>query len=281
MSNGLYYRPPTVEVEPSHLPIGTWIGNTCTPTNGPSLKVFAKQLVTIGTLMGKSSSSGVHVHGPTDSSKGLGSVVVGTLTTLGTVYLATNVNFTVTNLNAATTFLVDSYKGENRATFTFLNSDANGQKAIFKAVSPKQLPCVIEGFQGKIEVGPQMVGAEGEHNNDVFEKAETNWVFPIDTTAATPTEANPFGCGGSGVLDLKYAEGTLSVDLIGTKRLKPGRYPLLTCTSGGEALSASNWPLTITRNGVATTPEAQGIIVERSSTGVCLVVPKGTWIFLR
>ena len=281
-SSALYFRPPTVEDEPSLLPIVAWVGNAVTPTNGPSLKVFAKQTVTIGSFSASGANHGVHVYGPDKSEKGLGTVIVGTwASNLAKMYLATNVSFTVTNFNSAATILVDTYRSANHATFTFLNSDSNGKKAVFKAVSPKQLPCGIAGFEGKIEVGPQMVYCKGENGNALFEKSETAWTFPIDTAAATPEEANPNGCGGSGALDLKYASGTLAVDLTGDAMLKPGHYPLLTCTSGGEALSEANWPLTITRNGTPTTAQAEGIVVRRGAQGVELFVPRGLRIFIR
>ena len=78
--------------------------------------------------------------------------------------------------------------------------------------------------------------------------SEDAWTFPIDFGAASADEVNPNRCVGMGVLNVP-ATGTITVTNATASAASAGptrwtEYPLMTCTSGGEAFE--NWTVNFT-----------------------------------
>ncbi|MBR1588479.1 MAG: hypothetical protein IJ658_09165 [Kiritimatiellae bacterium] len=65
-------------------------------------------------------------------------------------------------------------------------------------------------------------------------------------------------------------------DVASADALPPGKWPLLTGTSGGEALSESAWPVTFAEG-----PRPWNFEVVRDATGVWLEVRAGTTVIIR
>ena len=224
-----------------------------TPTNGAAIKVYSGQTFSIGTLSG----TGVHV---LDSAGRAGNLVIGTASTSQNWYLPTNVNVTVSNFNPTATgqsIVFDTSHGNNQTVFAIKNANATARTWRMKAISPRMLPRRIEGFTGDLVLGPL---PQGDKQTTV---TENNWVFPFNSDLADP---NVNGCAGSGTLSVPPT-GSIRLVFSGTKPLRGGTYPLLTATSGGNALSASAWPVTV-EGSVPT-----GYEIVRDATGISLRIP--------
>lgn len=99
---------------------------------------------------------------------------------------------------------------------------------------------------------PRKILCMASKTNDVsLTVSESSWVFPIDLAAANADEANANRCEGVGILTVP-ATGTIEITNVTEDAAelpeKWTEYPLMTCSSGGEALSswqvnfAGDWP---------------------------------------
>ena len=120
------------------------------------------------------------------------------------------------------------------------------------------LPRHVQGLTGTLRVG------EGTMN--------PVWNFPFDPALDDPDLA---GCEGSGALEVP-ASGTLRLSFASSDALPIGKWPLLTGTSGGEALSEAAWPVVYAEG-----PRPLNFEIVRDSTGVWLHAFNGTTVIVR
>ena len=125
-------------------------------------------------------------------------------------------------------------------------------------MAPNVLPRHVRGFTGTLRVGP-------DTTNPV-------WDFPFDAALDDPDIA---GCEGSGTLVVP-ASGTLRLSFASADPLPVGKWPLLTATSGGDALTEAAWPVVYAEG-----PRPLNFEIVRDSTGVWLHAFNGTTVIVR
>ena len=107
--------------------------------------------------------------------------------------------------------------------------------------------------------------------------SENAWTFPIDLAATAADEVNPSRCEGVGSLSVP-ATGSIDISNVTDGEAafpdKWTEYPLMTCSSGGQALSgwqigfSGNWPTQLRKR------------IEVRSTGLYLLLKKQKGLML-
>ena len=97
----------------------------------------------------------------------------------------------------------------------------------------------------------------------------------IEVTLAALDDPDIAGCEGSGTLVVP-ASGTLRLSFASSRALPSGKWPLLTATSGGDALTEAAWPVVY-----ADGPRPLNFEIVRDSTGVWLQAFNGTTVLVR
>lgn len=250
--------------EDSYVPIGTLravkIMNVANKgLCGGKVRVYGKQTLDVAVLNGANvtSADGGIMFDDSKSNGGRTQLNVGSLEQTMQVYLSTNTAMTVTNIPANYSPTLNYYResGANRTTLKFVNGSTEG--TIVKGLSPSVLPRRIEGHAGTLSIG------EGAVN-------------PIWTISVDPDDADPVldGCEGTGVLSVP-ASGTIEIKNVSDKPLPKGIYPIVTCTSGGAALNASDWPVQLVN-----WRQGNGEII-RDDTGIRLKIHGGMIVIVR
>ena len=240
------------------MPVRKLVAQKIANNLGGTIGVYGQQTLDIGTLSGGSArkdGGGLRI---LDSAKGQTQINVGTFATSLELLLSTNTCLTVTNLASGVAPKFNYCRdaaGVNRTKLEFVNPSSEGTE--IAGASPSVLPRRIVNHAGTLSVGAGTTAP--------------TWRIYVD-----PSDADPVvnGCEGSGSLSVP-ASGTIEVVNTTGESLEPGTYPLLTCTSGGAALSESAWPVTFTgwRQG--------NMKIVRGDTGVWLKVSNGMTVLFR
>ena len=257
-SHGYYFNLKDADTAPTYVPIKTFAAQKIANNLGGTIYVYGKQTVDIETLKGgyaRKDGGGLRIM---DSTKGQTQLNVGTFSTALELLLSTNTCITVTNLANGVAPKFNYYRaatGINRTKLEFVNASSAGTEVV--GASPSVLPRRIVNHGGTLAVG-------------------AGTTAPAWTVYVDPSDDDPVinGCEGSGALSVP-ANGTIEVVNTTGASLAPGTYPVLTCTSGGAALSEAAWPVTLTG-------WKQGNMqVVRDDTGVWLKVSKGMTVLFR
>lgn len=257
-SHGYYFHLQGSDTQPTYVPIKTFAAQKIANNLGGTIYVYGQQTLDIGTLKGgyaRKDGGGLRI---VDSTKGQTQINVGTFSTALELLLSTNTCITVTNLASGISPKFNYYSaatGINRTKLEFINGSNAGTEIV--GASPSVLPRRIVNHVGTVAVGGGTTAPA--------------WTVLID-----PMDADPVinGCEGSGALTVP-ASGTIEIVNTTGDSLPGGLYPILTCTTGGAALSASAWPVTLTGWRQA------NLEVLRGETGIWLKVSKGTMVLLR
>ncbi len=252
-----YFQLPGYDSRPTYVPITQLKTTKAIGNKGCRVYTYAKQTIDVEKLSGaynKSDNGGIIF---VDSKKGQGQLNISNIANSVRICLYTNLNVTVTNVASGISPLFDycCTNAINRTTLAFTQS-CTPQTEV-RGVAPNVLPRHVRGLAGTLRVG------DGTTN--------PVWEFPFDATRDDPDIA---GCEGSGALVVP-ASGTLQLSFASSTMLPRGRWPLLTGTSGGEALSEEAWPVVY-----APGPRPANIQIVRDSTGVWLVADHGTKIIV-
>jgi len=243
--------------QPTYVPVKELKCTKVINNLGCSVYTYAQQTIDVEKLSGTghASDGGVVFY---DSPVGQGQLNIGTLANSVRMCLFTNLNVTVTNMSSGLSPIFDYWctNALNRTTLAFTQSCAAG--TVVRGVAPDVLPRHVRGLTGTLRVGAGT--------------SSPVWEFPFDASLDDPDLA---GCEGSGALDVP-ASGTLRLSFASADALPPGKWPLLTGTSGGEALSESAWPVTFAEG-----PRPWNFEVVRDATGVWLHVRAGTTVIVR
>ena len=239
-------------------------GATWTPSlskqkrGGSALGTCSNNTVRVRALSG----SGVHLRtsipgGATDEKPegayGPGNFEIGEITSATTIYVSSNANVTVTNVNKAMAVRYDTLAGcVNDATL-----DIKGACAASTVVAPDvaSLPARLTGFVGEVTIE---------------DTAEATWPITIDFARTAP---NHGGCDGSGTLVAAPAQGKITVAFEG-RDPTAGDYGLLRFTEGGDLLA--NWtietPTYYARHSVTPMKDATGLWLRVRRSGGVLIL---------
>lgn len=257
-SHGYHFQLQGYDTRPTYVPVRKLVAQKIANNLGGTIGVYGQQTLDIGTLSGGSArkdGGGLRI---LDSAMGQTQINVGTFATSLELLLGTNTCMTVTNLASGVAPKFNYCRdaaGVNRTKLEFVNASSSGTE--IAGASPSVLPRRIVNHAGTLSVGAGTTAPA--------------WRIYVD-----PSDADPVvnGCEGSGSLSVP-ASGTIEVVNTAGESLEPGTYPLLTCTSGGAALSESAWPVTFTgwRQG--------NMKIVRGDTGVWLKVSNGMTVLFR
>ncbi len=253
-----YFQLAGYDSQPTYVPVAELIPTKVINTRGCHVYTYAKQTIDVTKIScsyNLSNNGGIIFH---DSPAGQGQLNIGNLANSFRLCLYTNLNVTVTNVASGVSPLFDYWctNALNRTTLAFKNGSTAG--TVVRGVAPDVLPRHVQGLTGTLRVG---VGT----TNPV-------WNFPFDFALDDPDIA---GCEGSGTLDVP-ASGTLRVSFASSRALPKGKWPLLTGTSGGDALTEAAWPVVYAEG-----PRPLNFEIVRDSTGVWLQAFNGTTVLVR
>ena len=268
--SGWDYFPPTLfycpeaEGEPP-LSVGTvnakgadWYPNQSKQNRGGStLSTCSNNTVNVSSLQG----SGLHLRtvvpgrtndDPAEIDRGFGNFTFGAIDAAMTLYVSSNVNITVTNVNKATAFCYEvNSNGVNDAVLDIPGTCA---PSTLRASDVAMLPARVTGFVGEITL---------------TETAAKTYPITLDFSKDAP---NHGGCDGSGTLVAAPSAGAVEVTLTGGEP-KAGDYGLVRFTSGGDLLA--NWTVT-----APTFYQRHSVKVVKDGTGLWLKIRKGGLAFV-
>ena len=252
-----YFQLAGYDSQPTYVPVAELIPTKVINTRGCHVYTYAKQTIDVTKVScsyNLSSDGGIIFH---DSPAGQGQLNIGNLANSIRLCLYTNLNVTVTNVASAATPLFDYWctNALNRTTLAFTQSCTAG--TVVQGVAPDVLPRHVQGLAGTLRVGAGTT--------------DPVWNFPFDPALDDPDLA---GCEGSGALEVP-ASGTLRLSFASSDALPIGKWPLLTGTSGGEALSEAAWPVVYAEG-----PRPLNFEIVRDATGVWLHAFNGTTVLL-
>jgi len=219
--------------------------------HGNALGVYGDHAVHIGSLKTDANSpanaghvfSNTTVANNTRSVTGRGTVVVGTIPSASYFHLYDGVDFTVTNVAAATTFDFTAESNKvNSGTFTLVGTAAAGTK--FLARTPQMIPAAVTGFAGETEI------------------TGTVWNVLADFTdiaACARTVGADWTYAPTGVLRVAWTAGVPA----------PGRYTLLAFPAGSAVSDAAKWPAELAPG------RSENLALERTATELAVRVGEG------
>ena len=253
-----YFQLAGYDSQPTYVPVAELIPTKVINTRGCHVYTYAKQTIDVTKVScsyNLSSDGGIIFH---DSPAGQGQLNIGNLANSIRLCLYTNLNVTVTNVASGVSPLFDYWctNALNRTTLAFTQSCTAG--TVVQGVAPDVLPRHVQGLAGTLRVGAGTT--------------DPVWNFPFDPALDDPDLA---GCEGSGALEVP-ASGTLRLSFASSDALPIGKWPLLTGTSGGEALSEAAWPVVYAEG-----PRPLNFEIVRDATGVWLHAFNGTTVIVR
>ena len=224
---------------------------------GSTLSTCSNNTVNVSSLRG----SGLHlrtvvpggtVEDPAEIDRGFGNFTFGAIDAAMTLYVSSNVNITVTNVNKATAFRYEvNSNGVNDAVLDIPGTCA---PSTLRATDAAMLPARITGFVGEVAL---------------TETAAKTYPITLDFAKDAP---NHGGCDGAGTLVAAPSSGAVEVTLTGGEP-KAGDYGLVRFTSGGDLLA--NWTVT-----VPTFYQRHSVKVMKDDTGLWLKIRKGGMVLV-
>ena len=184
---------------------------------------------------------------------GPGNVIVGSIESALTLYVATNISFTVTNMTQAVAFKYDAESNSvNHAKLDVKGTMVAG--ASVTATDLYMLPSRIGGFtNGTI----RLTGAASLNEGRTYN-------IELDFDQGIDGLYNLNGCDGSGTLAAAPAAGTLNVTFKGENRPQKGRYAIFGCSAGGSLLDG--WTVNLARRAW----KGMAFELKRDETGIWL-----------
>lgn len=259
----LFYCPAAEEAPP--LSVGTlkadganwWPDKTKQRRQGSMLSTCSNHTVNVASLTG----AGLHLRtvvpagsndDPEEVDRGFGNFTFGAIDAAMTLYVSSNVNIAVTNVNKATAFRYEvCSNGVNDAVLDIFGACA---PSTLSATDVAMLPARVTGFAGEVTL---------------TETAAKTYPITLDFSRDAP---NHGGCDGSGTLVAAPSAGAVEVTLTGGEP-KAGDYGLVRFTSGGDLLA--NWTVT-----APTFYQRHSVKVVKDGTGLWLKVRKGGLAFV-
>ena len=238
----------------------TWAGFNgfyavkCDSSHGCTVKMYGKQSLSLEYIDGgyDTAAEGGIRFTLNGTNPDPAAVTVNRILRALTVFQHPNISMTVSNVTKAATFSYP-YAGDNRSSLNLLKCTV---APTVTGPTPKQLPRKVTGNTGALNV------------------TENEWTVEIDPSAADPVLN---GCEGSGALTVPET-GTITIVNKTGGWLPFGSYPIMTCTSGGAALTEANWPVTL--QGFDQT-QVDELRIVRNQTGIWLKNTKGMIIMLK
>ena len=259
----LFYCPeaegePPLSVDTVHANGAAWFPNQeklC--RGGSTLSTCSNNTVNVSSLRGNA----IHLRtvipesaqaDPAEIDRGFGNFTFGAIDAAMTLYVSSNVNITVTNVNKATAFCYEvNSNGVNDAVLDIPGTCA---PSTLRASDVAMLPARVTGFVGEVTL---------------VETAAKTYPITLDFSKDAP---NHGGCDGSGTLVAAPSAGAVEVTLTGGEP-KAGDYGLVRFTSGGDLLA--NWTVT-----APTFYQRHSVKVVKDGTGLWLKVRKGGLAFV-
>ena len=224
---------------------------------GSTLSTCSNNTINVSSLRG----SGLHLRtvipggsndDPAEIDRGFGNFTFGAIDAAMTLYVSSNVNITVTDVNKATAFRYEvNSNGVNDAV---LDIAGTCTPSTLRATDVAMLPARVTGFVGEVTL---------------TETAAKTYQVTLDFSKDAP---NHGGCDGSGTLVAAPSAGAVEVTLTGGEP-KAGDYGLVRFTSGGDLLA--NWTVT-----APTFYQRHTVKVVKDDTGLWLKIRKGGMVLV-
>lgn len=223
---------------------------------GATLTTCSNNTINVSSLRG----SGLHLRtvapeganaDPAEIDRGFGNFTFGSIDAAMTLYVSSNVNVTVTNVNKATKFRYEvNANGVNDAT---LDIPGTCVASTLSATDVAMLPARVTGFVGDVTL---------------TETVAKTYPVTLDFSKDAP---NHGGCDGSGTLVAVPSAGAVEVTLTGEP--VAGDYGLVRFTSGGGLLA--DWTVT-----APSFYARHSVKVVRDDTGLWLKIRKGGMVLV-
>ncbi len=224
---------------------------------GSTLSTCSNNTINVSSLRG----SGLHLRtvvpggsndDPAEIDRGFGNFTFGSIDAAMTLYVSSNVNITVTDVNKATAFRYEvNSNGVNDAV---LDIAGTCTPSTLRATDVAMLPARVTGFVGEVTL---------------TETAAKTYPVTLDFSKDAP---NHGGCDGSGTLVAAPSAGAVEVTLTGGEP-KAGDYGLVRFTSVGDLLA--NWTVT-----APTFYQRHSVKVVKDDTGLWLKIRKGGMVLV-
>lgn len=260
----LFYCPADADAPP--LSVGTvkasnanwWPNKTKCHRQGSTLSTCSNHTVNVASLTG----AGLHLRtvvpagtndDPAEVDRGFGNFTFGAIDAAMTLYVSSNVNVAVTNVNKATAFRYEvCSNGVNDAVLDIFGACA---PSTLSATDVAMLPARVRGFTGEVTL---------------TETAAKTYPITLDFSKDAP---NHGGCDGSGTLVAAPAAGAVEVTFAAGEPVS-GEWGLVRFTAGGGLLA--KWtvsaPQVVGRYAVKTVKDETGLWLLVRRGGMALIL---------
>ena len=239
---------------------------------GAVVQVYSNNTICVGKMIGsggwlwgdRARFSSCYDWENAEGNFGPGNMVVGSIENAMTLYVATNINLTVTNMTHAVTFKYDAMSNSvNHAKL-----DVKGRMVAGSSVTATDLYMLPSRIGGFTNGTFRLTGAASLNEGRTYD-------IELDLDEGPDGLYNLNGCDGSGTLTAAPATGTLNVTFKGANRPAKGRYAIFGCSAGGNLLDG--WTVNLAKRvhkGMAfeLKRDETGIWLNATSTGATVII---------